>query len=280
MKTKIETDPWKKICDDLGLSDGIDWFVSPPISNKTIGKYGPPGKIIPIYTREQLSSQHPFLYMNKLTPMRVGKGEAILTKASLIQDIPRGSRSDFLSIKLSDKKADALQKFTKLTNDTEAKLLSIAYNHGVFSSVFNDSNKCDYNLGIYGKMNLPRNEIGLINFEENEKFYRLNVSNVQFELDFSFEDESNIYIIEAKMGAARTFSSLQLFYPYLILNEYALQSDKKIRPILLVMQNFSTEKLLYRILEYAFSRSNVPNSIYLKRETDVSLSYSSQYYFS
>ena len=49
-------------------------------------------------------------------------------------------------------------------------------------------------------MNLPRKEIGLVDFEGNNKFYGLDISNVQFELDFSFEDESNIYLIEAKMG--------------------------------------------------------------------------------
>lgn len=276
---KIETDPWKKICDDLGISDGIDWFVSPTISSETIGNYGRPEKLIPIYTRQQ-HRKHSFLFTNKLIPIRVGKGDAVLTKASLIQDVPRSIQNDSFSIKLSDKKSDAVQKFTRLTSDTEAKLLSIAYNHGVFSRAFNNSESWDYDLGIYGKMNLPKTEIGLVDFEGNKQFYGLSISNVQFELDFSLEDESNIFIIEAKVGAAKTFSSLQLFYPHLFLEDYAFESGKKIRPILLLMQNFSKEKIDYKILEYGFRRSNVPNSLYLKGETNVSLIFSSQYYFS
>ncbi|MCL4480617.1 MAG: hypothetical protein M1113_03925 [Candidatus Thermoplasmatota archaeon] len=279
MKLNIEMDPWKKICDDLGISDGMDWFVSPTISSKTIGKHGRPEKLIPIYTRQQLR-KHSFLSSHKLIPIRIGRGEAVLTKASLIQDAPKSSQSDSFSIKLSSKEADAVQKFTKLTSDNEAKLLSIAYNHGVFSRVFNKSDNWDYSLGIFGKMNLPKTEIGLVDFEGNKQFYGLSISNVQFELDFSFEDESNIFIIEAKVGVTKTFSSLQLFYPYLFFKKYAFESEKKIRPILLLMQNFSKEKIHYKILEYGFRRSNVPNSLYLKEETNVSLIFSSQYYFS
>lgn len=280
MKLNIEEDPWKKICDDLGISNNIHSFVSQRIPRKIIQRYGRPEKLIPIYTREHLISKHPFLSMNKLTPMRVGKDEAILTKASLIQEIPRYKRNEPLSIKLSGEKEDEAQKFIKYTGDTEAKLLAIAYNHGVFSRAFNNDNSKKYDLGIYGKMNLPKTEIGLVDFEGKEKMYREKISNVQFELDFSFEDESNIFIIEAKIGVAKTFSSLQLFYPYIILKKYALESNKVIRPILLVIQNFSKEEILYRILEYKFKYPDVPNSIDLKKQINVSLLLSSQYHFS
>jgi hypothetical protein len=173
------------------------------------------------------------------------------------------------SINISDKKADVLRKFTKLTRDTEGKLLSIAYNHGVFSRVFNNSDSWDYDLGIYGKMNLPKTEIGLVDFEGNTQFYGLSISNVQFELDFSFEDESNIFIIEAKVGTVRPFSFFNFFT--LILEEYAFETGKKIRPLLLLMQNFSKEKIHYKILEYGFRRPKVPNSLYLKGGTNTSL---------
>lgn len=86
-------DPWKKICDDLGISEGIDWVVSPTISSETIRKHGRPEKLIPIYTRQQLR-KHSFLSMNKLIPIRVGRGKAVLTKAILIQDVPRSSKSN------------------------------------------------------------------------------------------------------------------------------------------------------------------------------------------
>ncbi len=163
----IETDPWKKICDDLGISDGIDCFVFPTISSETIRYYGRPEKLIPIYTRQQ-HRKHAFLFTNKLTPIQVGSGNAVLTKASLIKDVSRSSQSDSFSIKLSGKKSDAVQKFMTLTSHTEANLLSIGYNHGEFSRSFNNSGSCDYDLGIYSKMNFPRTEIDLVDFGGNK----------------------------------------------------------------------------------------------------------------
>ena len=80
-------------------------------------------------------------------------------------------------------------------------------------SAFNSRNSENYNLGIYRKINLPSAEIGLIVFEVNQKFFGLNVSNVQFELDFSLEDKSNTFITEAKVVTVKTFSPLQLFLP-------------------------------------------------------------------
>lgn len=278
IKMNIKEDPWMKICDDIGISSDMNWFVSKTISREVIMKYGRPEKLIPIYNREQLL-RHPFLYINKLTPIRVGKGEAILTKAPIIQSIPRSSQSNNVSITLPKKKEHELKKFSKLTSNTEAKLLSIAYNYGVFNRVFNDCNCWTYNLGLFGKLNLPRGYIGLIDFEGNKQFYQLEVNNVQFELDFSLEDEANIFVIEAKAGETQTFSILQLYYPYIYLEKYASESGKMVRPILIDMRYSSNGKIDYKILEFGFNKSNVLNSIYLKGVTNISLIFSSQYYF-
>lgn len=63
---------------------------------------------------------------------------------------------------------------------------------------------------------------------------RINVSNVQIEIDSGYESADSIILIEAKIGRRSDFNVRQLVYPFM---EWSHRSKKQIRPIFLTYSN-------------------------------------------
>lgn len=257
-------DPWEQILAKAGIAPESIEFVSEPIGPEIIREFVDPQLAIPIYSTKTYSNRFKFLSKYGLIPLRTGIGTAVLTKANLF-------------LPATEKAAPQLQvqaEYGKIPVSlssppihTEARYLAMAYETGVFNAAFflPPSNKPK--LGLFGKMNLPRAEIKLA--DDKGRIYPLNISNVQFDLDFSLETLDSVYLIEAKMGRAETFSALQLFYPYVLLAQ--LNSEKEIRTFLLEIDMRSESVMQYRFHEYCFRTPFVANSGELKQVVSVEL---------
>ncbi|MBS1996633.1 MAG: hypothetical protein JSS86_09995, partial [Cyanobacteria bacterium SZAS LIN-2] len=73
---------------------------------------------------------------------------------------------------------------------------------------------------------------------------RLDVSNVQIEVDAGYESIDSIILFEAKIGRRSDFNVRQLVYPFL---QWSKRSKKKIRSVFLTYSNG-----VYRLTEFAF----------------------------
>lgn len=261
-------DPWEKICNEINFKDELNWFVTPPIRRSVISKFGVPSKLIPIYSEEELRHNHPFLYDRNLTPFRIGRGDAVLTKANLFQDISPVLTNNQATIEVPKHDTKGTQSFLYFIPNTEAKYLTLAFNLGVFDKSFNNATAPKLKLGNFGKFTLKRTTVNLLD-THNDTVFPISISNVQFELDFSLENDDSIFLIEAKKGRRKSFSALQLFYPNIMMQEYAFQTGKKIRNILVDIQTPSVGTIKYRLIEFDFLRKTVPNSIHFKKESSV-----------
>lgn len=262
-------DPWEDICAEAGLRSPFP-FVSPPISKNLIAKYAPrhePRLIIPIYSKQELERKFPFLYLHHLAPLRIDNGTAVLTKAELFQTL-EPIRKDNICLEHDKKRLSSLQTEVQ----TEAKYLAMALHSGVFQDAFSLDSDIRLELGIFGKMNLPSREIHLIDPGEGKQ-YRVHLSNVQFELDFSLEDDQYIYLIEAKIGkpSAKSFNILQLFYPYALVQDKAQKDKKQVRTFFVNISPGTDHSIDYDFHEYSFTIPFVVNSIEFREGMKVRL---------
>lgn len=257
-------DPWERILARAGIAPESIGFVSDPIGPEIIGEFVDPQRAIPIYSAKTYSNSFKFLSKHGLTPLRVGIGTAVLTKANLFLSTAEKAASQ-LQVQAEHDEIPVSLASTPV--DTEARYLALAYETGVFNAAFSLAPDNKPKLGLFGKMNLPRAQIKLA--DDKGRIYPLNISNVQFDLDFSLETPDSVYLIEAKMGRVETFSALQLFYPYVLLAQ--LNSKKEIRTFLLEIDKQSESVIQYRFHEYCFRTPFVANSGELKQVISVDL---------
>ena len=82
------------------------------------------------------------------------------------------------------------------------------------------------------------------------------VTSVQVEIDAGYEGEDEIVILEAKVGAPKSFNIRQLYYPYRSWGK--IIPDKKIR---LIFFTYDPLEAIYSLYEYSFSNKEDYNSI-------------------
>ncbi|MBS1993268.1 MAG: hypothetical protein JSS83_22285 [Cyanobacteria bacterium SZAS LIN-3] len=84
-------------------------------------------------------------------------------------------------------------------------------------------------LSIRGRLSSGSFPLILPDFEN-----RIEVSNVQIEVDSGYENDDQIVLLEAKIGRRTDFHIRQLVFPYL---QWSARTKKKIRPIFLTYSN-------------------------------------------
>jgi|GEM_PF-6103143 hypothetical protein len=211
-----------------------------------------------------------FLSQNHLTPLRVNNGTAVLTRADMFQNLqPIRTDTIFLDHDIRETLLSSLQ----VDIQTEAKYLALAFHYGVFQKAFRLDSDRNLYPGLFGKMNLPSTEISIVDCDDGGRQYPIHLSNVQFELDFSMEDDRFIYLIEAKMGRpkAKSFNIQQLFYPYALLQNRAQRDHKEIRAFFVNISPEAGSSIVYDFYEYSFTIPFVVNSIRLELMTRVQL---------
>lgn len=259
-------DSWEQILARAGIAPEDIGFVSDHIGPEIIREFVEPRLVIPIYSAETYSSRFPFLSKHGLTPLRTGIGTAVLTRANLF--LPIIEKADSQLFMECNRDSIPLSLLDVPVN-TEAKYLALAYESGVFNTAFSLPVDVRAAIGLFGKMNLPKAKILLA--DDQGKQYPLHISNVQFDLDFSLETQDCIYLIEAKRGNAKTFSALQLFYPYALFMQINPPLMKTLRTFLLQIDKKTDSRIQYMFHEYSFRIPLVANSSILKQVISVDL---------
>ena len=88
-----------------------------------------------------------------------------------------------------------------------------------------------------------------------QKTFRINVENLQIEIDGGFEGDNSLNLIEAKNYISDDFLIRQLYYPYRLWRDKIV---KRVRPIFLTYSNG-----IFDLREYEFTNPELYNSIRL-----------------
>lgn len=153
---------------------------------------------------------------------------------------------------------------------SEAGLLSSCYASGIIGEVLNAKEDAVY-PGTYGrlttdKMRFSAKAIGATNGER----VVFPCTNVQFEVDASYESPESMVILEAKNCFLSDFNIRQLYFPWRYFSE---QFHKPVLPVLVMRSND-----VVVLCEYGFQDANEIDSLVLVRarrysfvDTDISL---------
>ncbi|MHB8568492.1 MAG: DUF6997 domain-containing protein [Nitrososphaerales archaeon] len=149
---------------------------------------------------------------------------------------------------------------------TEAKFLGLALNCNVLHLAFGLDQGRKLFLGLFGKMNLPNRDVFTSDLENEGGLVPVHLSNIQFDFDFSVENEDTVYLVEAKRRKpkAKSFSLLQLFYPYALMHELRKRrrgkQEKNIRCFFVNIETREDHPITYEFHKYSFSAPLVVNS--------------------
>ena len=166
----------------MALDPNTMSFVSPPIDQEIIKRFGDPRLLIPIYSKSSMT-RYPFLLKYNLIPFRIGIGKAVFTRAKLFIDLPE-SASEPPILLTFDKKTLPVSLQSKI--ETEAKYLALGFEATVIRQGLDIQPESRISLGLFGKMNLDFAKVSLV--DEQGTDHLLELSNVQFDLDFSVEN--------------------------------------------------------------------------------------------
>lgn len=202
--------------------------------------------------------------------MRVGIGSAVLTRAELFRALETINGNE-IEIDLNAPSDTFPLSSFRASIKTEAKYLAMALHFGVLHGAFGLNLNQPLSLGIFGKMNLLSARISVI--DDSNNVHPIELANVQFELDFSVEDKDCIYVIEAKLGKskAKSFNTLQLFYPYILLQNLAAQDKKQIRTFFVNITETEPKSISFDFHEYSFRIPFVANSAVLEKNVAIHL---------
>ncbi len=140
---------------------------------------------------------------------------------------------------------------------TEPRYPALAYETGIFNAALGIHDSTRMMQGLFGKMNLPTGKIGLE--DDQGTVTRVELRNVQFDLDYCLETSGDTYMFEAKTDNTAIFSLLQLFYLLTIVRDLAEQTGKKTHTILVKIET-RPDTVTYTFHEHRFRDSSIANS--------------------
>lgn len=141
---------------------------------------------------------------------------------------------------------------------SEANAINVLLLSGILDDFLNTGeNAATFN----GRMGTGEFDFSVNTYSHGKQ--KIQVANVQCEIDGGFENEASVVIMEAKNVIHKDFNIRQLYYPY------RLWKSKVKKPIRLVFSIYSN--MIYRLFEYRFTDIEDLSSIELVRTKNYSL---------
>jgi hypothetical protein len=233
---------WEKYIADMHLQlDGRHYEVSAEKLKAVTGRE--PRLLAKFDSQEQLPA---ILKRNGYALLAVTNGSYKLLKANIFASIP--GCPDF-------KDFQPETDFPLLTAGRsfgEMDFLDNAYNTGLLSD-FVEGEK------LYQTIR-GRERSRSFSFRLADNDQMIEVDGVQIEVDAGYEGERDVILIEAKIGARKSFNIRQLYYPYRHFSQ--IVTTKRIRPMFF---EYDVSRATYTLYEYRFADALILNSIQLAR---------------
>lgn len=226
---------WVNIFQDYDILNKIDSNGVFEISSKIINQY----KEARLMTKfDYINSLPDIFFENNLSILPTNRGQYIIGHFKAYESIDVSNKAfseDRIELPFPEW-IDTID-YTRITS--EATMLNACLASGMLSNFLEEDTLLST---VSGRMSSEKFKFSIENSIDSSKFYPINVTNSQLEIDGGYETPNSLALIEAKNNVTSSFLVRQLYYPYRL---WSQKISKPVLPIFLQYKNGTFNFSLY-----------------------------------